>query len=305
LVDVNVHPQKSEVRFRDSQAVFQLVREGVRKSVLEFKMPMSAPSELGVSARAGSSTGGGGSLPLYFKAGSYGQNTRAQYSTSAVQQPLAAMISTDSDAPASVPIFHDAGEFKFSALHLIGQVLQCYLIAELDDQLYVVDMHAAHERYNFNLIRNSFRSRTLSVQQLLIPEVVALSEEGVARCLEEHETLSRFGFEFEQFGDREIILRGLPAIIKVGMAREVMREVAAIVCDGASSGRVEERLDHIAARMACHASVRSGDTLSREEARALFAALDSTEFSAACPHGRPVIVHFPRAAVERWFGRDR
>lgn len=298
-VDVNVHPQKSEVRFRDSQAVFQLVREGVRKSVLDFKMPIAGSVQNTPIYPASMAPGASGAVV---------QNSALAFGSAQVplaQQQLAVRFGPSGREPASDELYPEQKEFKFTELQLIGQVLQCYLIAELGDELYVVDMHAAHERYNFNLIRNSFRARALPSQQLLIPEVVPLSEEGVAQCLKEQEMLARFGLEFEQFGEREIILRAVPAMIKVGAARDVMREVAVVVCDGAAQGRIEERLDHIAARMACHASVRSGDLLSREEARALFAALDSTEFSAACPHGRPVIVSFPRTAVERWFGRDR
>lgn len=322
-VDVNVHPQKSEVRFRDSQAVFQLVREGVRKAVLDFKTPMSS-----ALAQATAPYGQPRQAPagVAMQAVPYAEDGVARYQSASALAPVM------SAAAASQVAFNLLGaqqtalagidgalsavgdserrfvgdcNFTFSQLNLIGQVLQCYLVAELNDQLYIVDMHAAHERYNFNLIRNSFRTRNISVQQLLIPEVVPLTEEGVARCLEEQELLSRFGFEFEQFGPAEIIVRALPSILSATVARQVMREVAAVVCEGAAAGRVEERLDHIAARMACHASVRSGDVLSRAEARALFSALDSTEFSAACPHGRPVVVSFPRAAVERWFGRDR
>jgi DNA mismatch repair protein MutL len=327
-VDVNVHPQKSEVRFRDSQAVFQLVREGVRKAVLDFKTPMTSP--LAQSATMLGDRMYGQRHPVQFGVAlgtkPYAEGGESQYQSN-VGLRLATLTTDSSQAAFNLVVaqqtalagidgaplavgdsqhqFFGDSDFTFSRLNLIGQVLQCYLVAEFNDQLYIVDMHAAHERYNFNLIRNSFRTRKMSVQQLLIPEVVPLTEEGVARCLEEHELLSRFGFEFEQFGPAEIIVRALPSMLSATVARQVMREVAAVVCEGAASGRVEEQLDHIAARMACHASVRSGDALSRTEARALFAALDSTEFSAACPHGRPVVVSFPRAAVERWFGRDR
>lgn len=308
-VDVNVHPQKSEVRFRDSQAVFQLVREGVRKAVLDFKSPMSGPpipQFLKSEALSGSGAGSLKSQAIQYAA------SETQWAKVPINSPAPSsthgalsLFNAESSNGAQQMLSGQSQRFCFSDLRLTGQVLECYLVAELEDRLFVIDMHAAHERYNFNLIRNSFRQKSLSSQRLLIPEVLQLTEEGVESCLAEQEMLAKFGFEFDRFGDRELIIRAVPALLKSGVARDVMREVAAIFCDGTGQGRIEERLDHISARLACHASVRSGDLLSREEARSLFAALDSTEFSAACPHGRPVVVSFSRPEVERWFGRDR
>ena len=300
-VDVNVHPQKSEVRFRDSQAVFQLVREGVRKAVLDFKSPISGPA-LPTFSKSPPASGSWAGAPQVQSA-NYSAPERV--ATEASKQGALSLFSRESAGELSDGCDPQVPPFRFSDLRLIGQVLECYLVAEFDDRLFVIDMHAAHERYNFNLIRNSFRQKNLSSQRLLIPEVLQLTEEGVESCLAEHEMLVKFGFELDRFGERELIIRAVPALLKSGVARDVVREVAAIVCDGAGQGRVEERLDHIAARLACHASVRSGVLLSREEARALFEALDSTEFSTACPHGRPVVVSFGRPEVERWFGRDR
>jgi DNA mismatch repair protein MutL len=190
-------------------------------------------------------------------------------------------------------------------LRYVGQALECYLICELDERLVVVDMHAAHERVNYNKIRQARAENRLASQRLLIPEIVRLTEEQVVHLMEQEPLLRELGFEISPVGCESVSVQGVPGVVAHLDCVALLKECAAEPLSAGWRERIEERVDHIAARLACHASVRSGDLLTKQEAYALFAQLDDAELSGACPHGRPVVTQFSREMVERWFGRDR
>ena len=288
-VDVNVHPQKSEVRFADPQSIFLFVRGVVMRATSEFRSPVAFMAAR--QTRAFADAGDASQQPsLELEAREPTRLEEAAAGGEYVGSPAAA----DGQAP-----------FRFSNLRYFGQALQCYLFCEYDGRVYVVDMHAAHERYNYNLVRNGYRVKNLPSQQLLIPLSVEVGERGVARFRENEALFREFGFELEIFGETALLVRAVPALLADCGAGAVIREAVALEEDELADGRLSERVDHLAARIACHASVRSGQSLSREEVQSLFAALDRSEFSAACPHGRPIIVSFKESDIERWFGRDR
>jgi DNA mismatch repair protein MutL len=158
---------------------------------------------------------------------------------------------------------------------------------------------------NYNRIRKARAERTLSVQRLLIPEVVKLTAEQVATLLDQEDALKALAFEVKQVSVDSMEVTGVPGIISHLRCGDLLKEFAVEPVVEGWRERLEERVDHMAARIACHASVRSGDTMSRPEAYALFAQMDEAELAGACPHGRPVVAEFSREAVERWFGRDR
>jgi DNA mismatch repair protein MutL len=204
-----------------------------------------------------------------------------------------------------VPSVYALSGFRFSELRYIGQTLECYLLCEHQERFVVVDMHAAHERVNYNRIRRARAERTLTTQKLLIPEVVRLTEEQVVSLLEQVAVLTELGFEIIQTSPDTLAVHGVPGVIAHLDCVALLKECAAEPVSAGWRERFEERIDHIAARVACHASVRSGDLLTKQEAYALFAQLDEAQLAGACPHGRPVVADFSREAVERWFGRDR
>ena len=290
-VDVNVHPQKSEVRFRAGNEVFAAVRQVVLRHTNAFTGPLqpvwTAPGKPEHAAEPRPEP-----IPLAFSS----PRAEPRPGTSVPPAELNAI-------PEEVPV--RAEPFRFSELRYIGQALACYLFCEKDGVLYVVDMHAAHERYNYNLIRNGMRTRAVESQLLLAPLAVALSETGAHNCLEHQELLSACGFEVEPFGESTVLVRSVPAVLADSDPAPLIKEIAALELGAGPQGSVEALIDQIAARIACHASVRSGYRIEKEEAYALFAALDQSEFSSACPHGRPVVVSFRERDIERWFGRDR
>ncbi len=286
-VDVNVHPQKSEVRFRSGQEVFRVVKETVRKSVKDFTGPVyTAANDRVFSGAAAGAVHSVAAAPISF-----------DWVSSPAGNPAAARIP---ESPQAAP---EPEKFTFSSLRYIGQALNCFLVCEFGNKLYLVDMHAAHERYNYNLLRNRFAQKTPESQVLLIPQAVQLTEAGARNCLASLEMLRSFGFEIEPFGDSTVLVRSAPALLSDAQVGQVIKEIAAD--ELSSTAAVDGCVDAIAARIACHASIRSGYHIDREEVYSLFASLDSTEFSAACPHGRPVIVSFSGTEVQAWFGRDR
>ncbi|MDC0358741.1 DNA mismatch repair endonuclease MutL [Oligoflexia bacterium] len=299
-VDVNVHPQKSEVRFRESNAIFATVRDFVLAAVKDFRSPMKpfmtrqTPGRVEVESE-----------PFNFQA----RDTLSRDGEGVAVNSYSHLVEDQAGSDMSRLGVSQAdtvqGDFEFSALRYVGQILECYLVCELDRTLYVVDMHAAHERYNYNYIRNSFSEQNVAVQQLLVPITVELTEEGVQNCVEHQELFSQFGFEVEPFGEHVLLVRSVPTMLVEKSIAALIKEVAALSYDEGAEGKFKEVIDHVAARVACHASIRSGKRMEREEVYALFAALDCSAFSAACPHGRPVIVSFSAVDVERWFGRDR
>ncbi|MBX7144408.1 MAG: DNA mismatch repair endonuclease MutL [Oligoflexia bacterium] len=293
-VDVNVHPQKSEVRFRNGSRMFAVTRDAVLKTVRAMSGATRTESKL---------------VGEFSKADSWRPQSDAfqQMSSAVVSQSYEQTgLFSQNLAYARTPELDDSPRMpRFSDLRYVGQVMRCYLIGEFEGALFVVDMHAAHERYNYNLIRRAFRQKRVESQQLLVPVVVELGAEGLLRCMERAEAFAAWGFEWEAMGEGALVVRALPAFLQASHAVDIVRDLAAMSETEIPSNALESAIDKIAARLACHASIRAGRELEREEAYALFEALDSTDFSAACPHGRPVMVRFSAAEVQAWFGRDR
>jgi DNA mismatch repair protein MutL len=225
--------------------------------------------------------------------------------------PTTSPPASDQINPTTVPVntagaaTQPLGQFRYSDLRYIGQALQCYLLCEWNAQLVVIDMHAAHERINFNSIRRQFKEQAVSSQQLLLPLSITLSPSACDALESQSHFLEQFGFEIDRFADDAVVLRAVPGMLIDSDMTEFIKHLVAQNIFLSVQGALDERIDAMAARVACHASIRSGYAIKREEAYALFARLDSSEFSAACPHGRPVVVTFSTSAIEKWFGRDR
>jgi DNA mismatch repair protein MutL len=311
-VDVNVHPQKSEVRFRDPSRVYGFVRDAVSTAIQQFRSPVQfkdvAPAAM---TRPQPSIEAHSELHPTFHEGSLALQPRVVSSPQSALQPFAQPQALSASLASATQGARQADSpFRFSQLRYIGQALQCYLFCEFGEQVYVVDMHAAHERYNYNLIRNGFVGRSIASQQLLVPLTIELSEIGARRCVEHADLFARFGFGLELFGESSILIRSVPDIVVGSSVESLIKEVAAVAEEeGAGALQVDEVfqqvIDRVAARIACHASIRSGKQMNEQEVYALFDALDSSDFSAACPHGRPVVVSFKEPDIEKWFGRDK
>jgi DNA mismatch repair protein MutL len=268
-VDVNIHPTKSEVKFRDDSHVFRAVQRTVRRTLVG-QTPVPGIEDTVATYRAPT---GGPQRPWDFRP--------SDRPLSPVESGVQAAF-TD-----SLPL-----------LRVVGQVLGCYIVAEGPDGLYIIDQHAAHERVRFEEVHRQRRQR-MEVQGLLEPvtfEVTPPRDALMKSCREE---LAGFGFTLEPFGERTYLVRTVPALLAMDdwpqMLRDLLEELA-----GEEKSRWEEK---IAASIACHGVVRRGQVLNIEEMRELVRQLERCESPHTCPHGRPTIIHLSGDQLERQFGR--
>jgi DNA mismatch repair protein MutL len=314
LVDVNVHPAKSDVRFRDPGLVRGLIVGGIRQALAQAGI---RPATTGSAAMLGAFRPG---APTYghpapaahrafnpaFRAASgpagdlarsfqrplegFGEEGQAQFEVA----PSASAV-TAPEVPASGP-GHPLGAAR-------AQVHGNYILAQTGDSLVIVDQHAAHERLVYESMKTALASRPMPAQMLLIPEIVDLPPEDVDRLALHAETLRRFGLSVERFGPGAIAIRETPAMLGEIDAAALVRDLADEIADGDTVETLTRRLDAIASRMACHGSVRSGRRLAPDEMNALLRQMEATPGSGTCNHGRPTYVELKLADIERLFGR--
>ncbi|MCB5203068.1 DNA mismatch repair endonuclease MutL [Neorhizobium sp. T786] len=313
LVDVNVHPAKADVRFRDPGLVRGLIVGAIREAL----------------AREGSraSTTGGAGLMRAFRPG-FAASTPASPWTPATSpsRPLSPMHgfgerpqaafdafitpSARADQPLQPEGFStDAnGSGEPSPQHRLGaaraQLHENYIVAQTENGLVIVDQHAAHERLVFEAMRKSIDAGRLASQTLLIPEIVDLPEEDCDRLMSHATELDRFGLSIERFGPGAIAVRETPAMLGEMDAVSLVRDLSDEIAEWNTSGGLKSRLEHVAATMACHGSVRSGRRLRPEEMNALLRQMEATPGSGQCNHGRPTYIELKLSDIERLFGRS-
>lgn len=370
LVDVNVHPMKIEVRFRDADTAFGAVRralldslarapwvgaesagahaglrpgpraaaEGshgtqetlpVRDYILATVRPgaggATAPSPIVVSPmrRGDASAPASGLIPPHRGAMASGATHRtwATGGSAATGDAVTGESARDgaSDAPwtggaptgpamaggarAGVEQPPAPGDGFFTHLHYIGHYRGTYLLASDARGLVVVDQHAAHERITFENLRDAWRERRAQSQPLLFPQTLSFDSLRVA-ALEEHaDVFARLGYDLEPFGGLDVALRGVPAILGRARHDELLRDAVDELRAHGASHRVDEAVDAVLLRMACHGSVRAGQVLHEREVRALFEDLDRIDFGGNCPHGRPVYFRMTLEELEKRFER--
>jgi len=297
LVDVNVHPQKAEVRFADGRAVFDaLARELSSGLARAFSIP-----ELGPSSR-----------PWFMPQRPPVSEPSPPSEVSLTADSLARAASTPYAEAATthlpLPLAEGAptelfGQSAFyGRLRFLGQAGGMFLVCEGSDGVYVLDQHAAAERVTFERLRASFQARTIASQRLLVPEVVVLSPAEHA-LLEEHaEDALRLGVDARILSGSSIAVHAVPTLLVRASAERLVRDLVAEL-SRASKRPFHDAADLVLATMACHGSIRAGDAVSPEAATALLLALDSVDFAGHCPHGRPVVMRLPFAELERRVGR--
>ncbi|HEY2980739.1 MAG TPA: DNA mismatch repair endonuclease MutL [Anaerolineales bacterium] len=289
-VDVNVHPAKAQVRFRNQDKVFSFVQRAVRRALLAYTpVPSMAPGLWGSQALQGDSdtlSVGGSQL------------------TADPSAPFRAGggLLTDNHQPptASRPLPTPLGGVPL--LRLIGQIGATYLVAEGPDGLYLVDQHAAHERVLFDKLMAQHQLKKVPSQALLSPTVVNFPP-AQARALESHlSVLGKFGFEVESFGTNAFQVRAMPALFSTSDPSAALRALVEDFEEDESPLQVELEA-RLAARVCKRLAVRAGQVLSPEEQRALITDLERCESPRTCPHGRPTMIHLSVELLERQFGR--
>ncbi|KQN36876.1 DNA mismatch repair protein MutL [Sphingomonas sp. Leaf407] len=294
LIDVNVHPAKTEVRFHDPAAARGLIVGGLRRALDEAGF-RAAQRPADVAMTAWTSEPVAAPLPpLAEAAPSPGFAFHERRPTFFAPPPQARAEPAVEPVPAST-------QFPLGAAR--GQVARTYIVAEAEDGLVLVDQHAAHERLVLERMRKGLATGGVKTQALLIPEVVELDEVACDALEDRAAELAEFGLELERFGPRAMLVRATPAVLGqgdvVGLVTDLADEIRAH--DAALS--LKERIDHVAATMACHGSVRAGRVLSVAEMNALLREMEVTPHSGQCNHGRPTWIKLAHGDIERLFGR--
>ncbi|HVY44453.1 MAG TPA: DNA mismatch repair endonuclease MutL [Minicystis sp.] len=318
LVDVNVHPQKAEVRFADGRAVADALYKVVADDVARaFGLPhaghtrgraqqalIAPPPEPARDAWIWSAPPG--SAPPGIEP-AFGPATDDPSPVDATDAPAFGA----EPHPGPVP-YPTAGELlaasaarsqpAFSSLRFVAQVRNTFLVCEGQDGLYVLDQHAAAERVTFDRLKRGYDAREVASQKLLFPVVVTVAPLEVALVEQAEEAIARLGMEVAPAGPNEVAVRAVPLLLAKTPPERLVRDLLDEIGHGgerAFSGSVDLAI----ATMACHGSIRAGDAVPPDEARALLAALDEVDFAGHCPHGRPVVMRIGWAELETRVGR--
>ncbi|WP_242095728.1 DNA mismatch repair endonuclease MutL [Sphingomonas sp. CROZ-RG-20F-R02-07] len=294
-VDVNVHPAKTEVRFRDPAMVRGMIVSGLRRALDAngFRSVQRTDADALAMWRPEPVVPGGWAPP---PAGGTGLLDR-------VHEPRATFMAPPPLARAEPAWAPPAATASFPLGVARGQVAKTYIVAEAEDGLVLVDQHAAHERLVLERMRASLAGGRVASQALLLPEVVELDEPACDRLEARAGELAEFGLEIERFGPRAMLVRATPALLGSGDPRGLVVDLADELAAYDEALSLRERLDAVAGTMACHGSVRAGRILSVAEMNALLREMEATPHSGQCNHGRPTWVKLAHGDIERLFGR--
>jgi DNA mismatch repair protein MutL len=308
-VDVNVHPAKTEVRFRDAANVRGLMIGALRHGLAAAGHRAStsvAGAALG-AARPSSLPWGSQSRSIYptapvtmFQAAGLGEHVSARFEPAPsaggfaendLTKAVEAVAGVEAPAPA-----YPLGVAR-------AQLHETYIVAQTQDGVVIVDQHAAHERLVYERMKGEMASSGVRRQALLIPEIVELSEEEAARVLERAGELEELGLEIEPFGRGAVAVRATPALFGLMDAKGLIRDLADDFAEFEAGLALKERLEEVLGSMACRGSVRAGRRLQVAEMNALLREMEATPHSGQCNHGRPTYVELKLADIERLFGR--
>lgn len=324
-LDVNIHPAKSQVKFRDSQPAFRAVNRALRQALerapwlLETgrerlqEQPISSARKLTLAeltrpysaASPGASVAPSNLAPLDLARApvhSVGRFEAPEFNTVLFRQK------DDLQSAPSVPVAVSPAPVgpiagPWSRLQVLGQANLTYIIAQDATRLVLVDQHAAHERVAYERLMRAWLGGQMEVQQLLLPLTVELEADGAEALVSVSSDLEKLGVQIDPIGPQSIAIRTRPVAIKEPALIRAIQDLAREICERGGSFAFEKRISDLCATMACHSVVRAGQALSLEQMRSLLAQMDEFPLSSFCPHGRPVSVDYPFARLERDFGR--
>jgi DNA mismatch repair protein MutL len=306
-VDVNVHPTKHEVRFRDQQQIHAFVMSAIRRCLL-------GESGVGTAGSVTTATLTDPALPL--TAASAQSANPAEASRLRVQEALAGYGSQAATVITPTPRPGGKGQaltpecavaFDSTLLpggwRLIGQYLNSYLVCQVGEELVLVDQHAAHERIGFERLKKQLATTGIERQVLLFPVVVDLDHREAALIGQHLDDFCRLGFELEPFGGRSFTLTAVPQLLVNADLQRLIRDVAEELAEVGRSGSLDTAMDQVLMCLACHAMVRANQPLTTPEMEALLVDLSTIDFGGRCPHGRPALRRLGRTEIERLFRR--
>lgn len=318
-VDVNVHPAKHEVRFRDARLIHDFVYRTLHDALAETRAgaaPLPAQADVGAGATAPpmsaqpSYNWSAPTRPLGFQV----EETRAGYAAlyGAANETVATPAYPNYAPPApgfdaaARPALPHSDDASLPPLgYAVAQLHGIYVLAESAEGLIVVDMHAAHERIGYEKLKAAHDGEGLRTQPLLVPATLAVSEREAEVAERETDTLAALGFDVTRSGPQSLTLRAVPALLAHGDVEALLRDVLADLREHGESRRVAAARDELLSTMACHGAVRANRRLTLPEMNALLREMEATERSGQCNHGRPTWARFSLSEIDRWFLRGR
>ena len=302
LVDVNVHPMKAEVRFRDPGLVRGLLVSALRHALAGAGHRSSTTVSMAALGRVREQ---GFNLPYRQGAGQWGQgNAGLMEAAAAFQSPFTSLGEPSArlePAPEGEDNVVPAGDYPLGVAR--GQLHETYIVAQTANGIVIVDQHAAHERLVMERMQTQLAARGVARQLLLLPDVVELDEDGAQRLSARAGELAELGLVLEAFGNGAVVVREVPALLGECDVQGLVRDLADELAEMDQALALRERLDSVCASMACHGSVRAGRRLSVEEMNALLREMERTPRSGQCSHGRPTYVELQLSDIESLFGR--
>jgi len=301
-LDVNVHPTKAEVRFREQSHVHEVVRRTLMAALGQGPVPdlrLSAPVAPHEPIAVPLPVGYSGVLPSRWA----GRDAGAVPGSASMPRPSGgiAVDAPQPDGARAAP--QEPGASLYRALMLLGQFRDTYIVAVDEEGIAIIDQHVAHERVLFERILERLSGQRLESQRRLHPLVLELSPAGQQALVSHRGELERLGFEVEEFGPGVVRVSAVPALLTAGDAETAVRALAEDL-EGLDRGStVDEALRRIAATMACHAAVKAHDRLTPEKMAHILSELRQTAYSTVCPHGRPVMLRLSRREIEKNFQR--
>lgn len=302
LVDVNVHPAKSEVRFRDPGVARGLIVSGLRHALAEAGHRASTTVADATLGAIKPEPTGARVYQMDRPQNHYHPSPSPGFAE--FRNDFSGQLTTQNDSEITdtpeEPV-KEAQHFPLGAAR--AQVHENYIIAQTETGIVIVDQHAAHERLVYEKLKYQFAENGVASQALLIPEIVELSSENADLLLEQAEDLAALGLVIEPFGPGAIAVRETPAILGLVDARALVMDILDDISDQGETHTVKSRIDAILSRVACHGSIRSGRRMLGEEMNALLREMEATPHSGQCNHGRPTYVELKLNDIEKLFGR--
>ncbi len=305
-LDVNVHPQKHVVRFRNSREVHNFLYGGLHRALADvqpaqqidspaFAMTESKPQSAdlpNISEQTGISFNRFASYPTSSSPGRLGEQTQA----------YAALLQTNE--PDQIPTEHQAQQVPPLGF-AIAQLKGIYILAESAEGLIMVDMHAAHERVTYERMKIEFAENAIQPQPLLVPLTIAMSEKEVTSAELHFDIFTQLGFIVESAGPESLLVRQIPVALQKANVEQLVRDVLSDVIEYGSSDRIQLHINELLSTMACHGSVRANRKLTLPEMNALLRDMEITERSGQCNHGRPTFMQFSLNEIDKWFMRGQ
>jgi DNA mismatch repair protein MutL len=309
FVDVNVHPQKSEVRFSDPRAASDALY-GILSRALASAFSLPIPQR-GAYARQRPAESEGllsvrSPVPSVEPAELASDAALTQAASGFVSGPepdesadTRVLVAVRDSAPSPMP---PGSDVQWSSLRFVAQLKQTYLLCEGDDGIYLLDQHAAAERVTFTRLRRDYRSRAVPAQALLFPTMIEVSAAEAEIVEQLGKEIAEVGLDVRVRGPETVSIHAVPKLLQRGSPERLLRDLLSEVSRGGGRG-FSDAVDLALSTMACHGSIRAGDSLSPSEVKALLTALDHADFAGHCPHGRPIVTALSWAELERKVGR--